>query len=104
LHKVKIDRSFLQGLGTDERSWTLLHGVARLSAELGLSVVIEGVETEQQLALIAAEQSIDEVQGFLLGMPTPGRQLRALLEAATTDTRTPREWQPRFAAAGGAVS
>ncbi|MGA2124588.1 MAG: EAL domain-containing protein [Xanthobacteraceae bacterium] len=104
LHKVKIDRSFLQGLGTDERSWTLLHGVARLSAELGLSVVIEGVETEQQLALIAAEHSIDEVQGFLLGMPTPGRQLRALLEAATTDTRTPREWQPRFAAAGGAVS
>jgi len=98
LHKVKIDRSFLQGLGTDDRSWTLLHGVAQLSAQLGLSVVIEGVETEEQLAVIAAEQSVDEVQGFLLSMPIPGRQLRALLEATSAEARTLREPQPRLSA------
>jgi diguanylate cyclase (GGDEF)-like protein len=99
LHKVKIDRSFLQGVGTDDRSWTLLHGVAQLSAELGLSVVIEGIETEQQLAMISAEESVDEAQGFLFSMPIPGRQLRTLLEATSADIQTLR--QPRLAVVGG---
>jgi diguanylate cyclase (GGDEF)-like protein len=101
LHKVKIDRSFLHGLGTDERAQTLLHGVARLSAELGLSVVVEGIETEQQLALVAQEPSIDEAQGFLFSRPIPARQLRALLDATTPPARQLADRQPRLVAAGG---
>src|SRR6185437_5470651 len=42
LQKVKIDRSFLEGIDTD-RPLTLLRGVARLSADLGMSVVVEGI-------------------------------------------------------------
>lgn len=80
LHKVKIDQSFLQDL-QDARRMTLLRGVARLSAELGLRVTIEGVETEEQLALIASEASIDEVQGYLLGRPLPATDIRTLLNA-----------------------
>jgi EAL domain-containing protein (putative c-di-GMP-specific phosphodiesterase class I) len=83
LNKVKIDRSFLKGLSVGSQSMTLLRGIARLSAELGMSVVIEGVETEEQLALLAAENSIDEVQGYLFSPPVPGRQLRTLLQAVT---------------------
>jgi diguanylate cyclase (GGDEF)-like protein len=83
LNKVKIDRSFLKGLAEGGQPMTLLRGVARLSAELGMSVVIEGVETEEQLALIAAENCIDEVQGYLFSPPVPGRQLRTLLQAVT---------------------
>ena len=82
LHKVKIDQSFLQDLANKGRM-TLLRGVARLSAELGLRVTVEGVETEEQLALIAAESSVDEVQGYLLGRPLPAADIRALLLAAT---------------------
>jgi diguanylate cyclase (GGDEF)-like protein len=101
LQKVKIDRSFLHGLGTNERSRTLLHGVARLSAELGLSVVVEGIETEQQLAAVAAEKSIDEAQGFLFSMPIPGSQLRTLLEATSSPVaKLPA--RPRRASAAGA--
>ena len=81
LHKVKIDQSFLQGLGNDERRVTLLRGITRLSAQLGLRVVVEGVETEEQLALLAAEDSINEVQGYLLGRPMPASDLRRLLYA-----------------------
>src|ERR1700730_13571144 len=44
LQKVKIDRSFLEGIDSD-RPLTLLRGVARLSADLGMSVVVEGIET-----------------------------------------------------------
>ncbi|MDE2375285.1 MAG: EAL domain-containing protein, partial [Hyphomicrobiales bacterium] len=82
LHKVKIDQSFLQGLGDDERRVTLLRGITRLSAQLGLRVVVEGVETEQQLELLAAEESIDEVQGYLLCRPMPAADLRKLLYAS----------------------
>jgi EAL domain-containing protein (putative c-di-GMP-specific phosphodiesterase class I) len=79
LDKVKIDRSFLQGIGTSERSQTLLHGVARLSAQLGLAVTVEGVETEEELAIIAHEPSIDEVQGYLFSPAIPSRAIRKLL-------------------------
>ena len=81
LHKVKIDQSFLQGIDDDERGVTLLLGMARLSAQLGLRVVVEGVETEEQLELLAAEDSIDEVQGYLLCRPMPAADLRKLLHA-----------------------
>jgi len=80
-HKVKIDQSFLQGLGDDERRGTLLRGITRLSAQLGLRVVVEGVETEEQLELLAAEDSIDEVQGYLLARPMPASDLLRLLYA-----------------------
>jgi diguanylate cyclase (GGDEF)-like protein len=82
LHKVKIDQSFVQDL-KNARHMTLLRGVARLSAELGLRVTVEGVETDEQLALIASEASIDEVQGYLLGRPLPAADIRRLLGAMT---------------------
>ena len=80
-HKVKIDQSFLQDLNDDERRITLLRGMTRLSAQLGLRVVVEGVETQQQLELLAGEDSIDEVQGYLLCRPMPAADLRKLLYA-----------------------
>ncbi|HLL28289.1 MAG TPA: EAL domain-containing protein [Xanthobacteraceae bacterium] len=87
LQKVKIDRSFLEGLGSSDRPVTLLHGVARLSAELGMSVVVEGIETEEQLALVSAEEGIEEAQGYLFSPPIPGRQVRKLLQATSADIR-----------------
>jgi diguanylate cyclase (GGDEF)-like protein len=81
LHKVKIDQSFVHGLGNDKRRVTLLRGMARLSAELGLRVVVEGVETEEQLELLMPENSVDEVQGYLLCRPVPAADLRTLLHA-----------------------
>jgi diguanylate cyclase (GGDEF)-like protein len=79
LNKIKIDRSFLQGLGTDSRPLNLLHGVARLSADLGMIVAVEGIETEEQLRLVAREKSVEEVQGFLIGAAMPGGELRSML-------------------------
>ncbi len=81
LNKVKIDRSFLQGLGSSERTLTLLRGVARLSAELGLRVAVEGIETRQQLDLIVREGFVDEAQGYLLGRPVSTMEIRELIYA-----------------------
>jgi diguanylate cyclase (GGDEF)-like protein len=82
LHKVKIDRMFLRGILADTRSLTLLRGVARLSAELGMSVVVEGIETEAELAIITRETTVDEAQGFLFSRPVPGRDIRKILYSA----------------------
>lgn len=82
LNKVKIDRSFVKDLGTSDRSMTLVRNVARLSTELGLSVVVEGIETDNQLMLVAAEETIDEAQGFLFSRPLPSAQISSLLSAA----------------------
>ena len=81
LNKVKIDRQFLEGLEAGGRALILLRGVARLSTDLGLTVTVEGIETEEQLAIVAAEDSIDEVQGFLFSVPVPERQIHELLVA-----------------------
>jgi EAL domain-containing protein (putative c-di-GMP-specific phosphodiesterase class I) len=78
-NKLKIDRSFVLGIETSERSRTLLRGVARLSAELGLKVVVEGIETDDQLRLIRNDVHINEAQGFLFCKPVPARQIRDLL-------------------------
>ncbi len=79
LDKVKIDQSFLRDLDGDGRKLTLLRGMARLAAELGMRVAVEGVETEEQLALIAAEIGVDEAQGYLFSRPIPSAEIRKLL-------------------------
>jgi diguanylate cyclase (GGDEF)-like protein len=81
LQKVKIDRSFLEGIDSD-RPLTLLRGVARLSADLGMSVVVEGVETNEQLELISADGAVTEAQGYLFSRPVPAGQMRQLLNAS----------------------
>jgi diguanylate cyclase (GGDEF)-like protein len=81
LQKVKIDRSFLEGIDTD-RPLTLLRGVARLSADLGMSVVVEGIETNEQLELINADGTVTEAQGYLFSRPVPAVRIRQLLNAS----------------------
>jgi diguanylate cyclase (GGDEF)-like protein len=81
LQKVKIDRSFLEGIDAD-RPLILLRGVARLSADLGMSVVVEGIETNEQLELISADGTVTEAQGYLFSRPVPAMQVRRLLNAS----------------------
>jgi diguanylate cyclase (GGDEF)-like protein len=81
LEKVKIDRSFLEGIDSD-RPLTLLRGVARLSADLGMSVAVEGIETNEQLELISADGAVTEAQGYLFSPPVPAVRVRQLLNAS----------------------
>lgn len=82
LTKVKVDRSFVRDITTDRRSLMLLRGVTQLSHELGLGVTVEGVETEEQLALIRVAAGADLVQGYLLGMPVPVEAISAMTAKA----------------------
>jgi diguanylate cyclase (GGDEF)-like protein len=77
-NKIKIDRSFLRGLEREGRALKLLNGITRLSADLGLLVVMEGVETEEEFKLITDYTAVDEIQGFLLSRPASNKEVSAL--------------------------
>lgn len=67
--KLKIDQSFVRQMKTP-RGAEVITAIARLGKGLGLSIVIEGVETEEELAVIAS-LNCDVVQGYLFGRPGP---------------------------------
>lgn len=68
--KIKLDKSFTDELRTDHRSLAVVRAVLALARSLGIPVLAEGIETEEQLALLHME-SCDEGQGYLLGRPAP---------------------------------
>lgn len=68
--QVKIDRTFVVSAAGDPRQAQLLAGIVGLGKGLGLSVVLEGVETVEELAL-AQDLECDLVQGYLLGKAMP---------------------------------
>jgi diguanylate cyclase (GGDEF)-like protein len=67
---LKIDRSFVSGRGTAEPSVPMLEGIQSLAERLSLSVVVEGIETPEQLAMLR-QLGFGLGQGYLLGRPTP---------------------------------
>ncbi|MGB7975692.1 MAG: EAL domain-containing protein [Roseiarcus sp.] len=79
LDRIKIDRSFTMGLGLQERASVLVEGVSSMSRRLGMSVLIEGVETAKQLRMIEALGTISEAQGYLFSRPVPEKDVAALL-------------------------
>ncbi len=66
--KIKIDKSFIQGQGTDRSTKVILEAMIRMCTDLGLDVVAEGVETELQLHELR-QLGCREIQGFLLAEP-----------------------------------
>jgi diguanylate cyclase (GGDEF)-like protein/PAS domain S-box-containing protein len=67
---LKIDRSFVDGLGRDAHAIDIVHSIIGLARRMRLRVVAEGVETEAQL-LSLRDYGCDEIQGFLLARPMP---------------------------------
>ena len=67
---LKIDRSFVATLGVEGPSMAIVGSLVSLAHGLGLTVVAEGVETEEQLAELR-RLGCDSVQGFLLARPAP---------------------------------
>jgi len=76
---LKIDREFVRDITVNPADQELANAAIAMAHSLGLQVVAEGVETEQQLELLAA-QGCDLAQGFLFSRPVPAEQAAALLE------------------------
>jgi EAL domain-containing protein (putative c-di-GMP-specific phosphodiesterase class I) len=86
LDRIKIDKSFVQDLGTASQVDAIVRAIIGMGQALGLEVTAEGVETEVQLDFLRAH-GCAQVQGFLLGQPSPG----------------PLRWRPPPSGSGGAT-
>ncbi|HEX3381271.1 MAG TPA: EAL domain-containing protein [Paraburkholderia sp.] len=76
---LKVDRSFVQAIPGDRSVCVMVTAIVNLARSLGLTVVVEGTETEEQIAWLAALGHI-EAQGFLFSRPVPVEAIPALLE------------------------
>jgi EAL domain-containing protein (putative c-di-GMP-specific phosphodiesterase class I) len=77
--RVKIDKSFIDRLCETEKSTAIVRAVTGLCDALGMSTTAEGVETEEQLQVLASN-GCGEAQGYLFGRPCPTGDISALLE------------------------
>jgi diguanylate cyclase (GGDEF)-like protein/PAS domain S-box-containing protein len=76
---IKIDPSFVAGLGRDETLTLLTRTIARVGRDLGLTVVAEGVERPEQLQLLR-EMRCPRVQGYLVSRPMAASGIEALVQ------------------------
>jgi EAL domain-containing protein (putative c-di-GMP-specific phosphodiesterase class I) len=76
--KIKIDQSFVQNLGIDPNAEAIVRAVVGLSDALGISTNAEGVENNEQAAMLRA-LGCREAQGFLYSKAVPREALHALL-------------------------
>lgn len=77
---LKIDRSFISDVMRDHSDRAITNAIIALAHKLGIKVLAEGVETEEQLALLR-ESGCDAAQGYLLGKPMPAEAAGTWLEA-----------------------
>lgn len=78
LQSLKIDRSFVRNLHVNRQDAAICSAIIAMSKELGLQVVAEGVELEEQLDYLR-QHECDQIQGFLFSKPLPADEFIGLL-------------------------
>jgi EAL domain-containing protein (putative c-di-GMP-specific phosphodiesterase class I) len=78
---IKVDRSFVSGLGRDPEDEPIVSAVLGLADALGLTTIAEGVETADQLARLR-RLGCRYAQGFFFGRPVPADEVEGLLGAS----------------------
>ena len=87
--KLKIDRGFVSVLGRSSNGGVIIQAIVALGRALGVSVLAEGVETEEQRVLLRLA-GCDEMQGFLFAKPAPGKVIDRLIKRPKS-RRRPKE-------------
>ncbi|WP_267427340.1 EAL domain-containing protein [Methylobacterium sp. GC_Met_2] len=76
--KIKIDRSFVAQIGVTTKGATIVRTIINLGESLGVPVIAEGIETEEQLTFLR-QHRCKEIQGYLRGKPLPISAYRSLI-------------------------
>ncbi|MGP8059558.1 MAG: EAL domain-containing protein [Acidimicrobiales bacterium] len=84
---LKIDQSFVSGMGDSTESQAIVHTLVQLGKVLDLTIVAEGIETEDQLLRLQAE-NVDSGQGYLFARPLSVDSVEALLNDHVVPFRT----------------
>lgn len=78
VNKVKIDRSFVNGISVDQKDEAIILAMLLIAQRLNLTVIAEGVETKEQLQFLQGNHC-DDIQGFLFYKPQPAELVEQLL-------------------------
>ncbi|MDO8450646.1 MAG: EAL domain-containing protein [Rhodoferax sp.] len=95
--KLKIDKSFMDGIPDDAGDATISRAIIALAHSLGMTLVAEGVETDDQLAFLR-QYGCEVYQGWLFAKAMKARDLTALMlksRPSDTDPNAP-QWAPDF--------
>lgn len=76
---VKLDRSFIWGIGKDDKDETIIEAILGVAANLGLKVVAEGIELERHLSYLKSRQC-DYLQGFYFSKPINAEQFSEYID------------------------
>jgi diguanylate cyclase (GGDEF)-like protein len=93
--KLKIDRAFIETMEADEKTRMIVESTIDLAHALGISVVAEGLQSEEQLRMLS-KMGCDYAQGFLVGKPMTAAEAERLIQTdqkaskPAGDTRQPR--------------
>lgn len=85
VHKLKLDQSFVRGLPHDQDDVAITRAVIALGHSMGLKVLAEGVEQQQQVDLLM-QLDCDHAQGYFFGHPQPAEQLTSQWAPSVTTT------------------
>ncbi|MEQ8700475.1 MAG: EAL domain-containing protein [Bauldia litoralis] len=86
-NQLKIDRSFVTDIDSDEQRKNLLNGMVALGKGLGMQIVAEGAETEAEVVVLCAA-GCDAIQGYFFSRPVPVGSLPAEVERVSETPRT----------------
>jgi diguanylate cyclase (GGDEF)-like protein len=87
---LKIDRAFVASLGTSGNAGAIIQSIVTLGHALGMKVLAEGVETDEQRVLLRLA-GCDEMQGFLFSKPRPAEAIDKLVTKADSGRAVPRQ-------------
>ena len=80
---LKIDRSFVSGIPTDQDAMAITSAVIAMAGKLGIQVVAEGIETREQFDFLLAE-GCDVAQGYFLGRPVAAEHINMAMQIEVT--------------------
>jgi EAL domain-containing protein (putative c-di-GMP-specific phosphodiesterase class I) len=78
-NRIKIDQSFIQGLGVTKDAGAIVRAITTLGHSLEMAVTADGVETPGQLAFLKTE-GCNQLQGYLISPPVPASEVTSLIE------------------------
>jgi len=84
--KIKIDRSFVHDLSSDEDSMAIIRAVTGLGASLGMATTGEGVETQEELDYLRNE-GCTEAQGYYFSRPRPASEVSEMLDTRPVNAK-----------------
>ena len=84
IQRIKIDRSFIASIGETKAGAAVTQAILSLASSLGLQVIAEGIETEEQ-ATFLTENGCDEIQGYLVSHALPPDEFERFLVKSKKD-------------------